>query len=413
MTRKITIPRIKPLQKLVSKARDLRDAHEERHRPTGFGFALADNVDYLDVNRWDMLTKGDSLFLSRRYLRVLEDAAPDNLQQRYALIFRGREPVAAVAAQLVTVSLARIGKARKHPRAVERPLEGLDESMLVCGNLLSWGMHGVCLAPHEDPAKLWPAVAEALYRIRRADKLSGDADLVMVKDFTAEEEAAVSALRRFSYRPLETDPNMVLEMAPGWKSYEDYLKSLTSKYRNACRQIDKKVAEAGCTVAQLTAAEIGQQAENLHRLYVQVHSNAKFRPVTLRSDFLPTLADYLGEDFRCQVIERDGQLLGFVTSIRDGDTVVGYNIGFDRQAALEIPLYLRLLNALVPDAISLGGRRLSLGRTALEPKARLGAKPQPMRVLVRHRIPMLNVLVRALLHTISHDEAPERNPFKG
>jgi hypothetical protein len=53
-----------------------------------------------------------------------------------------------------------------------------------------------------------------------------------------------------------------------------------------------------------------------------------------------------------------------------------------------------------------------LGRTALEPKARLGAKPQPMRVLVRHRIPMLNVLVRALLHTISHDEAPERNPFK-
>jgi hypothetical protein len=111
-------------------------------------------------------------------------------------------------------------------------------------------------------------------------------------------------------------------------------------------------------------------------------------------------------------IKRDGELLGFVTSLHDGDTAVGYNIGFDRPAALEIPLYLRLLNAVVEDAISLGGRRLSLGRTALEPKARLGAKPQPMRVLVRHRIPMLNVLVRALLHTISHDEPPERNPFK-
>jgi len=412
VTKKIPIPRIKPLQKLVRKARDLRDAHEERHRPTGFGFALADNVDYLDNGRWDALTKHDSLFFSRRYLRVLEDAAPENLQQRYALIFRGREPVAAVAAQLVSISLARVGKAHKHPRAVERPLESLDERMLVCGNLLSWGMHGVCLAPNEDPAKLWPAVAEALYRIRRADKLSGDTDLVMVKDFTAEEEAAVSVMRRFSYRPVETDPNMVLEFSPHWKNYEDYLMSLTSKYRSVCRQIDKKVAEAGCTVAQLTAAEIGQQAENLHGLYVQVHSNAKFRPVTLRSDFLPTLADYLGEDFRCQVIKRDGQLLGFVTSIRDRDTIVGYNIGFDRQAALEIPLYLRLLNALVADAISLGGRRLSLGRTALEPKARLGAKPQPMKVLVRHRIPMLNVLVRALLHTISHDEAPERNPFK-
>src|ERR1044072_2263041 len=188
MKKRIPISRIKPLQKLVSKARDLRDAHEERHRPTGFGFALADSVDYLDADRWDALTKPNSLFLSRRCLRVLEDAAPENLQQRYALIFRGREPVAAVAAQLVTISLARVGKARKHPRAVEQPLERLDERILVCGNLLSWGMHGVCLAPNEDPLKLWPAVAEALYRIRRADKLSGDTDLVMVKDFTDDDE---------------------------------------------------------------------------------------------------------------------------------------------------------------------------------------------------------------------------------
>jgi hypothetical protein len=235
------MPKIKPLQKLVSKARDLREAHEDRHRPTGFGFALADSVDYLDSACWDDLTAHDSIFLSRRYLRVLEDAGPDNLQQRYAMIFRGREPVAAVAGQLVTISLARVGKARKHPRAVERPLERLDERMLVCGNLLSWGMHGVCLAPNEDPGKLWSAVAEALYRIRRADKLSGDTDLVMVKDFTDEHQTAAEVLRPFSYRPSETDPNMVLELSPEWRSYENYLASLTSKYRNSCKQIDKKV----------------------------------------------------------------------------------------------------------------------------------------------------------------------------
>src|ERR1044072_1658942 len=404
--------KIKPLRRLVSKARDLREQHEDRHRPTGFGFALADSVEYLDSAQWDDLTAHDSIFLSRRYLRVLEDAGPDNLQQRYALIFRGREPVAAVAGQLVNISLARVGKARKNPRAVEQPLERLDERILVCGNLLSWGMHGVCLAPNEDPLKLWPAVAEALYRIRRADKLSGDTDLVMVKDFTDDDETAASVLRRFSYRPSETDPNMVLELSPNWRSYEDYLASLTSKYRNTCRKIDKKMEAAGCSVEQWNARQVEQQAEALHSLYVQTHSNAKFRPVTLSTAFLPTLAAYLGDDFRCTVLMKKGEPLGFVTSLRDGETAVGYNIGFDRQAALEIPIYLRLLNAVVADAITLGGRRLSLGRTALEPKARLGAKPQPMRVLVRHRIPMLNVLVRALLHTVSHDEAPERNPFK-
>jgi len=70
------------------------------------------------------------------------------------------------------------------------------------------------------------------------------------------------------------------------------------------------------------------------------------------------------------------------------------------------------LQAVVDDAIKLGCRRLSLGRTALEPKARLGARPVPLRVWISHRIPALNVLVRGLLHAAHHDEAPERNPFK-
>jgi hypothetical protein len=35
-----------------------------------------------------------------------------------------------------------------------------------------------------------------------------------------------------------------------------------------------------------------------------------------------------------------------------------------------------------------------------------------MRIWLRHRIPAINLVVRSLLQTISHDEAPERNPFK-
>ena len=92
---------------------------------------------------------------------------------------------------------------------------------------------------------------------------------------------------------------------------------------------------------------------------------------------------------------------------------MGYYIGFDRETNATAPIYFRLLQAVVDHAIQLGCSRLSLGRTALEPKARLGARPEPMSIWIRHRIPMLNVLVRALLHTISHhDEPPERNPFK-
>jgi predicted N-acyltransferase len=403
---------IKPLRKLVSKARNLRDGHSERHRPTGFGFALADSIEYLDAARWDALTAHDSLFLSRRYLRVLEVARPENLHPRYALIFCEREAVAAVVAQSVKISVTRARKSSRH-KALTAPLERLEERMLVCGNLLSWGMHGVAFSPNTDQVAIWPAVAEAIYRLRRADKLFGETDLVMVKDFTNEDAAAAAVLSRFSYRSLETDPNMVLEISPQWRTYEDYLGSLTSKYRKTARQIAKDVAAVGCTVEELRdPGEIERHAETLHTLYLQTHHNARLRLVTLPVTFLPTLAARLGEDIRWTVVRRGEQLLGFVNTVRDGETAVGYYIGFDRAANAEAPIYFRLLQEVVDHAIKFGCRRLSLGRTALEPKARLGARPQPMRVMVRHRIPMLNVLVRGLLHTVSHSEAPERNPFK-
>lgn len=407
------MPKIKPLNQLVNKARDLRASHKERHRPTGFGFALADSIDYLDVGHWNAVTADNSLFLSPEYLRVLEQAGPDNLRQRYALIFRGRIPVAAVAAQSVTISLSRLTqKPRKGKSAA--PLEKLQEKMLVCGNLLSWGMHGIAFAPKEDTAALWPAVAESLYRLRRADKLSGDTDLVMVKDIPDAYAAGASALSRFSYRQLETEPNMVLDISPGWRTYEDYLASMTSKYRKQAKEINKDVVAAGCQIEVLSGpAEVARHAESLHELYLQTHRNARVRLVTLSPAFLPTLAEKLGDSLRCTIVRRDDQVLGFVTTVRDRETAVGYYIGFDRNANAEFPIYFRLLQAVVDDAIQFGCRNLSLGRTALDPKARLGARPDPFRIWIRHRIPMLNVLVRALLHTISHhDEPPERNPFK-
>src|SRR5215203_4030123 len=121
------MPNIKPLQKLVTKARDLREHHRERHTPSGFAFALADRIDFFDKAHWDKVTSHDSLFLSRRYLRVLEDAGPENLRPCYALIFREKEPVAAIAAQSVTVSVARLRK----KSATSDPLNRLEEKMLV------------------------------------------------------------------------------------------------------------------------------------------------------------------------------------------------------------------------------------------------------------------------------------------
>lgn len=411
-----------PLRKVADSLRALRERHAERHRPTGFGFAFADRVAYLDHAAWDSVTAQGSLFLRRDVLRVMEQHGPDNIVPRYAMIFRDDKPVAVLAAQIVSVTGKQLrreeGSGKRSSSLLRRALApaakvasaNLREQILVAGNLLSWGFHGIAFAAGEDPAALWPGVAEALYRIRRAERLTGQTDFVLVKDLTAQ-QSGLEALRRFSYRPLETEPNMVLPIDPAWRSYDDYLAALDARYRRNAKDQVKKLLGAGCTVEPIT--DLTKHSRRLHELYRSVQGNASVRLVTLTETCLPELARALGDDFRCTAIRRGDDLLGFVTTLRDGPTAIAYYIGFDRDVAAEgLPIYLRLLHATIGDAITWRCQRLSLGRTALEPKAALGAKPEPMSVWLRHRVPALNWVLRGMLSAVPHDEAPQRNPFK-
>ena len=404
-------------RRLLARLSDARARHQERHRPSGFGFALADSIDYVDPIRWDTLTAGASLFLQRRYLSVLEQHGPDNLEPRYAIIHRGRVPIAAVVMQLVTVAGTRFmkpaatGRRRRILQRALRPAAtALRERVLVCGNLLSWGFHAAAFAPGVAPAEVWPAIVEAMYRVRRAERLAGGSDFALVKDLAAAEMEHAETLRRFSYRSVESDPNMVLELAPEWRSYEDYLAALTGKYRNAAKKIAKDLAQGGCTLGPLK--ELGAHAERLHALYLGVVDNAAVRPVTLPPAFFPALAESLGEDFRCLAVRRAHDLVGFISVLKDGDTAVAYYIGFDRTSGVGNAAYLGLLHAVIGEAIALGCRRISFGRTALEPKAGLGARPERTWLWARHRNPVMNALIRNLLRAVPHGEAPGRSPFK-
>jgi predicted N-acyltransferase len=406
-------------------------ARRKLRQPSGFRFALADSIHLIDATRWDAVTASQSWFFSRDYLAMLESAPPSAIEPRYALITEpdGR-PVAAVVMQWVEVAgtdlrplpapaaaaddelnpLLRFA-AQLADRSARAMVRGLRERVLVCGNLLSYGQHAVAMADGVDPASVWPAVAEALYRVRRAEKLAGQAGFVLIKDLTPQHAKPIQVLADLSYRPVETEPNMLLALDPSWRRHEDYLASLASKYRSAIKnRILEPIRGAGLEVRNFDVT--ADQAARVHELYLQVHQNAAVRPFTLHPDYFAALARAAGERARFTGIFSGTQLLGFIVTLMDGVQALGYHIGFDRAAAAEHPLYLRLLHASVEQAIALGARELSLGRTALEPKSRLGAKAQPVQLWVRHRQPVFNKLVKRMLALVQHDDAPEHDPFK-
>ena len=389
---------------------------EERaaaRRPTSLAIALADRIGQLDPGSWGAVSRDQSFFFSLPYLRMLQAVAPENIEPRYALVSRGDEPLAGVCAQMIRVSLAQV-----HTGAAKSLLAGLDDRVtqrvLVCGNALTFGMHAVCFAPGADRALAWTGVAEALYRMRRAEKLAGHMDLVVIKDLSAPHTEESAVLGKLSYGKVETQPDMVLALDPAWRSHGDYLASLTSKYRSDVKaRVFKRFDEAGCTLETMSAAQAAAEAGALQQLYLQVHGGATLRPFRLRPEYWAALAHAGGEDVALHVARRNGSPVGFMLTLRDRETALAYHIGFDRNIAAEgVPLYLRLLHAAVEQSIRFGCRRVCFGRTALEPKARLGCKPEPMYVWARHRHPVLNQLLRPLLGFIQHDEAPDFDPFK-
>lgn len=400
----------KGLRRAVDNVKAAIGRHDKRATPSGLSCALADRVDFLNGAHWDSLARDASFFMSRDYRRLLEIHSPNGMQQRYALVYRDGAPIVALAAQVLEVrgsQLANLPDSRVRKNALDR----IKTRLLVCGSLVSSGFHGLAFAPDVDPGTLWHGVAEALYRIRRADRLHGQIDYVMIKDLDDARSSAAQPLRDFSYRPMQTEAEMAMPIRAHWRRFDDYLADLTSNYRSKAKKIVKAVDDAGYRVERNADATLHDA--RLHALYGEVESRAGTRLSALPPGYFGALARLAGADrFRCTLIRNDEAIVGFITTIKDGERALGYYVGFDYAVNANVPLYLRLLQTLVEDAIELRCNELSFGRTAMEPKASLGATAHSSHVWLRHRVPAVNALVREIFARVAPHEAPQRNPFK-
>lgn len=413
-----TAPKQKPFGQLRRAINDARAAKQ----PSGFEFAFADRLDFLNEEHWDKLAANGSVFLSREYLSAFREAGPRDLMLRAGIVYRDGDPVACFATQTFEIdgtqlvgSVDQLSDEDKSQLAIKKltrkALGAVHRRVMVCGNVISWGPHGIAIRDGEAPEEIWTAIAEALYRLRRGDKLQGQTDYVIIKDLPQSLSDQAEALSRFGYRSVETEPDMVLAISEQWSSLDDYLADLNKKYRKSARGVLKSIDEAGVSVSPI--ADVDAVAARLHELYRNVAQRADVRLAGIPEEFFPTVARSLGSDRFVTIAASLGEeIIGFVTVVHDGETAVGYFLGVDYEKNAELPVYHRLLFAVIEQAIDWKCHRVSFGRTALDAKARLGCTPEPTLVWIRHRVPVLNLAVKQLLRAVPHTEPPERNPFK-
>lgn len=89
------------------------------------GFALADSIAFLNANDWDCVAGRSGLFLSRRFLGLLEQNRPENLTMHYALAYAKGRPVVAIVAQSLDIRVADLSsrRAKEKGQGLWRSLE--------------------------------------------------------------------------------------------------------------------------------------------------------------------------------------------------------------------------------------------------------------------------------------------------
>lgn len=394
--------------KIIDQIKDKAKRHKERNQASEYEFVIADSIAYTNLKDWNQVAQNSSVFLSQKYLSAIEECSPENTTQKYAIAYKNQMPVVIVACQIAEIT----GENLSHESGniTDKLKKNYKERVLVCGNLVSSGLHGVGMIQEIDPEIAWRIVAEALYKIRRMEKLSGKIDFVMVKDIKKTLLKPSEILERFSYRRIQTDPDMVLDFGKPLDSFDEYLASLTSKYRSRIKKVIKTIEKGGLVCEKLILdKKLDQQA---HKLYLNVEAKAPTRLATLPVGYFLALQNALSDSFCCYGIKNGEELIGFVSIIKDQQDAIAYYVGLDYKVNKKLPIYFRLLQLVIESAVDLKCTKVLFGRTALEPKVNLGAQPIEEFVWARHRVPVVNFMVRKLFRNIPFDVAPERSVIK-
>jgi hypothetical protein len=169
------------------------------------------------------------------------------------------------------------------------------------------------------------------------------------------------------------EPIMVLNIPEYWNSFEDYISAFTSKYRVRAKKTLKETKEV--EVKKLSDLPPNQWIASCANLLNQSLST---KTIAIGRNLPKLLSCYhqsLGENFEVWGYYQEGDLIGFISCIRDDKKLFAMHLGLKKQENPFPKLYSRMLLDMVKWAIDNDLERVNFGRTGAEIKSTLGAIP--------------------------------------
>lgn len=363
---------------------------------------------------WDAFAIAN-IFLTRKYLRVLEVSAPENMQCFFIAFYEKEKIVGIAVAQFIDGNqLETFGDRDKCFKTFFRnfTFKNFSSQILFIGNNMLTGQNAFSFSSEINIVEALKELKKASQTIKKQLTSSGKhVHLISMKDFTTNQLCAFQAADFSNFYQFEIQPNMVFEIKPHWHSIDHYVADLTKKYRDQYKRARKKAIDI--EKRKLDLEEILNLETTIYEFYLHVAKNAPFNTFLLDKKHFSSMKQYLDHDFLFYGYFLNGELIGFNTLIKNGDTMDTYFLGYDEKMQREKMLYLNMLYDMIGYSIKKKFKKIIFGRTALEIKSSVGAVPVDMVGYIKHSNPLLQWQMPRIFNSLQPTiHWQRRNPFK-
>lgn len=379
----------------------------------GIRFTIYNSVDELP-QEWNDVAHSN-VFLQTHYLNVLEESAPLNMQCFYIAIFKHNQLIGVSLAQYIDANkLESFGERDKCLKTIVRNFvfKNFASHVLFLGNNMITGQNGYAFIIPIDFEYISKILVESAKEITHYFKEKGiQIHLVSFKDFY--EDCSVELKKHYfsSFYEFNAQPNMIFYLKNDWKNADDYVNTLSKKYRDQYKRAHKKFD--GIVVRNLSFEEIQNHEATIYDLYHYVAKNAPFNSFFLSKNHFSTMKKQCKGNFLLFGYFLNEKLVGFHTLLLNGTVLETYFLGYDSEVQKENMLYLNMLYNMTEFGITNGFQKIIFGRTALEIKSSIGAVPVMMSGFLFHNNSIINKYLHKIVPRLEPDVVwQQRHPFK-
>ena len=378
---------------------------------SSFITTLYPSVDLIDPVVFEEVNADKNVYFSKLFLKAFEHSNPQ-IEFKYITISNAKKHTIALAlVQVINLSVEGTLKNIKVASLIRKFLSlffcNEQIKIMFCGNIFLSGEHGIKSSDRVSKDEIITQIATALDAVAANTK---PLHAIFIKDFKVESLKNSRKFLNFGYSEIKVEPNMIVQLDPQWKTFEDYKNILKSKYRVKANKADS--TSSALETRLFTEHDLETYKEELQALYQNTIINASFNAQVLNLNTYIHLRASFKDDFIVKAYFLDNKLVGFLTALVNKRTLDAHFIGLDYKLNKSHAIYPRILNDYVRLGIEKQVTSINLGRTASEIKTTIGANTLELSCYIKHKKPFLNSLIKPFFRRIKIKEFKQHFPFK-